>query len=72
MELTSYVTQTYFYTKIYSTIKYLLSNPKETIKDQDAKFDAKSEKLLQTLSLQIKEYSNKFSLKLYDQDKKLP
>ena len=57
-----------------TTIKELLSNFddkfKETIADQDSKFDTKFEKQLQTLSLQIKEDSTKFLLKLDDQDKK--
>ena len=71
----SYVTQTDFST----TIKYLLNNfddkfkeyLKETIADQNAKFDEKSEKQIQTLSLHIKEYYTKFSLKLDDQDNKI-
>ena len=62
-----------------ATIKYLLSNfddnlkeyMKETIIYQDAKFDAKSEKQLQTLSLRTKENYTKFSLKLDDQDKNI-
>ena len=54
-----YVTKNDFSTKISSTIKNLPSNFKETIADQDAKFDAKPEKQLQTLLLHIKEdYTN--------------
>ena len=73
-----YVTQNDFSTTITNTIKYLLANfddknakkdakfketIEETITDQYAKFNAKSEKQLQTLSLHIKEYSKKFSFK---------
>ena len=62
-------------TDFYNTIKYLFANfedkfkeyVKETIVYQDVKFDAKFEKHLQTLSLQIKYYSTKFSSKL-DED----
>ena len=61
-----------------TTVKELLSNfydnfresLKETIADQDATYDTNFEKQLHTLSLHIKENSTKFSLKLYDQDKK--
>ena len=71
----TYMTQTDFA----ATIKDLLENfdnkfkvsLKETIADQDAIFDAKSEKQLQTLEIYIKEYSTKFSLKIYDQDNKV-
>ena len=66
-----YMTQTDFY----NTIKYLFENfedkfkeyVKETIANQDVKFDAKFEKQLHTLSLQIKYYSTKFLSKL-DED----
>ena len=78
------MTHTDFYTKTINTIKYLPANfdddhakqdaksketIEETISEQDAKFYEKFEKKLQNLSLQIKEYSTKFSSKIYDQDK---
>ena len=70
-----YVTQTDFV----ATIKDLLSKfnykfkeyLKETISDQYAKFDAKFEKQIHTLSLQIKYYSTNFSSKLDGQDNKI-
>ena len=73
------VTQTEFSTKIYNTTKDLLSNFddkhakqdanfKETIAYQYEIFYEKFEEQLHTLSLQIKEDSTNFSLKLYDQE----
>ena len=47
-------------TKLYDKHAKQDENFKETIADQDEKFDAKSEKQLQTLSLHIKEDSAKF------------
>ena len=59
-------------TDFYTAIKYLLvifdDKFKETTANQDAKFDAKFQKQLQTLSLQINKDYTKFSLKLDDQD----
>ena len=74
-DISPYVTKTNFAT----TTKDLFANfydkfkeyLKETIADQDTKFDAKFEKQTQTLSLHTKEDSTKFSLKLYDQDNKI-
>ena len=67
-----YLTKTYSTTTISNIIKYLtahfIAQIKETIVDQDETFHAKFEKQLHTLSLQVKEDSNKFSSKLIENE----